>query len=295
MSVSFDDWDNHAPPQNTNLLAPTLVRSSTPSLLGSSTPASTLETVMEQSAPPSPPPVLAVTETTFPYTPEDTSPMVERSMETEFNEQLKATALEEKPPSIKISCEENINFSDPLGNIPISKKPVEIPIEFENSKEDSNLNQHKVKLETDLITKLNPLEFDSSNDAPVSNATYENPVLSDVESIGSSQPGVGVWAGNLDDGNSLWNSVDSGLHESTDRLLDARDLDSRDAMDVDGSKGQNTTMGDFGGQLRIGQAISVGDSKVGYIRYIGPAEFASGDWVGVELELPVGKFFLERM
>jgi hypothetical protein len=201
------------------------------------------------------------------------------------------TPRDEKEPLINISSEEDKVLNDPLGNIPISNKLVEIPIEFENSNEEntdfspSKLDQNNSKLENDLTTKLDLLEFDSSNDARP-NLVHDSgsPTISDVATIGNIRPAVGDWSGTLDNGNLLSNSVDSGLHESTDQLLDARDT-----MDTDGSSGQNSTRRDYEGELRIGQVISVGDSKVGSIRYIGTTEFASGEWVGVELELPVGK------
>lgn len=43
------------------------------------------------------------------------------------------------------------------------------------------------------------------------------------------------------------------------------------------------------GDLKKGQVICVGDKKTGRIRYIGPTEFASGVWIGVELDTPSGK------
>ena len=285
VTVSFDDWDNPGT-QDPNVLTPTVV--------GSSTPTSTLETVLEQSAPSSPQPVIMVTETSFPYTPEKTSPRVARSLETEFNDERKPIATQdEKIPLVKISSDENTVFSDPLGNIPVSNKLVEVPIEFENSNEGntdfspSKLDQSNAKIENESTTKLNMLDFDSNNEDRPNYS--EDPTISDVSTIGNIRPAVGGWSGTLDNGNLLSNSVDSGLHESTDHLLDARDLGSRDTMDTDGSTGPNDTLRDSEGELRIGQVISVGDSKVGTVRYIGTTEFASGEWVGVELELPVGK------
>ena len=46
------------------------------------------------------------------------------------------------------------------------------------------------------------------------------------------------------------------------------------------------------GDLKMGQVICVGDKKTGRIRYIGPAEFAPGVWIGVELDTPSGERFL---
>ena len=286
VAVSFDDWDNPRT-QDTNFLTPTVAGSSSP------TNTSALETVQEQSAPSSPQPLIIVTETSFPYTPEETTARVARSLETEFNEERKAIApRDEKKPLIKISSDETM-LNDPLGDIPISNKLVEVPIDFENSKQvNADFSASKSdqnKFENELSEKLNLLEFESDI-TPEQNLLdgSGNSTISDVATIGSLRPDVSGWSGTLNDGNSLSNSIDSGLHESTDQLLDARDLGSRDTMDSDGSSGQNFTQRGTEGELKIGQVITVGDSKVGLIRYIGTTEFASGDWVGVELELPVG-------
>jgi len=41
--------------------------------------------------------------------------------------------------------------------------------------------------------------------------------------------------------------------------------------------------------LKIGDRVSVGGNKIGTLRYIGPTEFAKGEWAGVELDEPIGK------
>ncbi|XP_052215294.1 CAP-Gly domain-containing linker protein 1-like isoform X2 [Dreissena polymorpha] len=41
--------------------------------------------------------------------------------------------------------------------------------------------------------------------------------------------------------------------------------------------------------LKVGDRVLVSGSKLGTLRYLGPADFAKGDWVGVELDDPVGK------
>lgn len=285
--MSFDDWDNPRT-QDTNFLTPTVVGSSTPTNTGA------LETVLEQSAPSSPQPLIMVTETSFPYTPEENNARVARSLEAEFNDERKAVVpRDEKEPLIKLSSDESTILNDPLGNIQISNKLVEIPIDFENSNEgkldfDATKSEQN-KFENELTKKLNLLDFESDI-KPGQNLVDRavNPSISDVPTIGNLRPNNKGWSGTLNDGNSLSNSVDSGLHESTDQLLDARDLGSRETIDSDGSSGKNSTQRGSEGEYKIGQVITVGDSKVGLIRYVGTTEFASGDWVGVELELPVG-------
>lgn len=278
LSVSFDDWDNPSS-LDTNLLTPTP---------GSSIPTSTLETVLEQSAPSSPQPVIMVTETSFPYTPKKTSPSVARSLEAEFNDEKPAQLVQdEKEPLIEIYDDENKPSNHPLGHIPVSNKLVEIPINFETSSEKNTgpsepmLSQPNGKCEKELNAQLNLLQFE---DGP---NLVHHPV--DGSTIGNNRRAVGGWSSHpLDDENSLSNSVDSGLHESTDQLLDTREL-SGDVLDNDGSAEQRGTRKESECEFRIGQVISVGDSKKGTIRYIGTTEFSSGEWVGVELDLPIGK------
>lgn len=41
--------------------------------------------------------------------------------------------------------------------------------------------------------------------------------------------------------------------------------------------------------LKEGEYVTVGTNKNGIVRYVGPADFQEGMWVGVELDLPAGK------
>ncbi|XP_047404346.1 LOW QUALITY PROTEIN: kinesin-like protein KIF13B [Sciurus carolinensis] len=41
--------------------------------------------------------------------------------------------------------------------------------------------------------------------------------------------------------------------------------------------------------LKEGEYVAVGTNKTGVVRYIGPADFQEGTWIGVELDLPSGK------
>ncbi|KAJ8271049.1 hypothetical protein GJAV_G00122190 [Gymnothorax javanicus] len=41
--------------------------------------------------------------------------------------------------------------------------------------------------------------------------------------------------------------------------------------------------------LKEGEYVTVGTSKSGTVRYVGPTDFADGIWVGVELDVPAGK------
>lgn len=42
-------------------------------------------------------------------------------------------------------------------------------------------------------------------------------------------------------------------------------------------------------ELKVGDRVLVGGSKMGVIRYMGETDFAKGDWCGVELDEPLGK------
>ena len=41
--------------------------------------------------------------------------------------------------------------------------------------------------------------------------------------------------------------------------------------------------------LKIGDQVIVSGSKMGVLRYLGPTEFAKGEWAGIELQEPLGK------
>lgn len=264
VQVSFDDWDKPPTETDCTVLVPTIV---------TSTPAKTLETVQEQSTPSSPICPGKIMETSFPYNPEKTNHGVVRSLELELKEEKESPV---PPPEEKEPSE-----SDPLGNFPVICEPlgslsstsklVEFPIEVDSlNLENSGLDNEETAVESDDI-------------------------LSDAD---ARQVAVRT-SGFSDSTTSLSNSVDSGLHESTDQLLSQDNKEQGDRgrenlerdLIKDMSSGRNRTPSDSDGstELKIGQVITVGDSKVGLIRYIGATEFASGEWVGVELELPVGK------
>jgi hypothetical protein len=50
-----------------------------------------------------------------------------------------------------------------------------------------------------------------------------------------------------------------------------------------------------GGALQIGDRVIVASSmagtKTGTLRYLGPADFAKGEWAGIELDAPLGENF----
>ena len=41
--------------------------------------------------------------------------------------------------------------------------------------------------------------------------------------------------------------------------------------------------------VKVGDRVVVSGNKIGSVRYVGMTDFANGDWVGVELDEPLGK------
>jgi len=53
--------------------------------------------------------------------------------------------------------------------------------------------------------------------------------------------------------------------------------------------GSPNNQADAGLRLKIGDRVKVSGSKIGIVRYIGPADFAKGIWAGIELDERLGK------
>lgn len=47
--------------------------------------------------------------------------------------------------------------------------------------------------------------------------------------------------------------------------------------------------------LAVGEQVYVDDNKTGTVRYIGPVDFSTGTWVGIELHIQMGKISLFRI
>lgn len=55
---------------------------------------------------------------------------------------------------------------------------------------------------------------------------------------------------------------------------------------ISDSEGDAAVLPDW---LKEGEFVTVGGNKSGTVRFVGPADFAEGTWVGVELEVPAGE------
>lgn len=58
---------------------------------------------------------------------------------------------------------------------------------------------------------------------------------------------------------------------------------------ISDSEGDSTSAAVLPDWLKEGEFVTVGGNKSGTVRYVGPADFAEGTWVGVELEVPAGE------
>ncbi len=57
--------------------------------------------------------------------------------------------------------------------------------------------------------------------------------------------------------------------------------------------GSTSSLASIGGPLKVGDRVIVASAttgtKPGTLRFLGPTDFAQGEWAGVELDGPIGK------
>ncbi|KAM6453883.1 kinesin-like protein KIF13A isoform 8-T8 [Liasis olivaceus] len=69
--------------------------------------------------------------------------------------------------------------------------------------------------------------------------------------------------------------------------LPAGDFNGKNHLDVPSS--EDTTTEGHPNWLAVGEQVYVDDNKTGIVRYIGPVDFSTGTWVGIELHVQMGK------
>ncbi|MBN3317267.1 KI13B protein, partial [Atractosteus spatula] len=83
------------------------------------------------------------------------------------------------------------------------------------------------------------------------------------------------------------------LQEDGNRALVERSMMSREPAETEqleiGSDPEEAKEAALPDWLKEGEYVTVGTSKSGVVRYIGPTDFSDGVWVGVELDVPAGK------
>ena len=102
--------------------------------------------------------------------------------------------------------------------------------------------------------------------------------------------------------------ISSNLHmNSVDDVKETRydsSTESASRPNLTGSRGELSSCGsqedlddgqewnedDISPDLKLGTLVCIGDTKTGFIRFIGRTDFAPGPWIGVELDIPKGKF-----
>ncbi|XP_060630861.2 kinesin-like protein KIF13A isoform X5 [Anolis sagrei] len=58
---------------------------------------------------------------------------------------------------------------------------------------------------------------------------------------------------------------------------------------ISGASDEDVTSQEHLDWLAVGEHVCIGSNKIGIVRYIGPVDFSTNTWVGVELHFPVGK------
>nr|XP_060630861.1 kinesin-like protein KIF13A isoform X5 [Anolis sagrei ordinatus] len=58
---------------------------------------------------------------------------------------------------------------------------------------------------------------------------------------------------------------------------------------ISGASDEDVTSEEHLDWLAVGEHVCIGSNKIGIVRYIGPVDFSTNTWVGVELHFPVGK------
>ncbi|XP_063155014.1 kinesin-like protein KIF13A isoform X5 [Candoia aspera] len=101
----------------------------------------------------------------------------------------------------------------------------------------------------------------------------------------------------LESRSGLSNSIENPLSKAREKeasccqqyadSLPAGDFTGKNHLDVPSS--EDTTSEGHANWLAVGEQVYVDDNKTGTVRYIGPVDFSTGTWVGIELHVQMGK------
>ncbi|XP_015261843.1 PREDICTED: kinesin-like protein KIF13A, partial [Gekko japonicus] len=79
---------------------------------------------------------------------------------------------------------------------------------------------------------------------------------------------------------------DSCCQAHADSFL-ANDFTGKNNLDI--SDCEDATSEEYPNWVAVGEHVCIGNSKSGIVRYIGPVDFSTGTWVGIELHFQMGK------
>ncbi|XP_032071138.1 kinesin-like protein KIF13B [Thamnophis elegans] len=121
------------------------------------------------------------------------------------------------------------------------------------------------------------LSSSSTTTSPFKIQRVRTSELKSFSSMLSGDPGASLGS---EEEKSRQNSEDSDQNNSTD-------AGSEEKLDAAASDSEETN--EIPDWLKEGEYVTVGTNKMGIVRYVGPTDFQEGTWIGVELDLPLGK------
>ncbi|XP_013910617.1 PREDICTED: kinesin-like protein KIF13B [Thamnophis sirtalis] len=121
------------------------------------------------------------------------------------------------------------------------------------------------------------LSSSSTTTSPFKIQRVRTSELKSFSSMLSGDPGVSLGS---EEEKSRQNSEDSDQNNSID-------AGSEEKLDAAASDSEETN--EIPDWLKEGEYVTVGTNKMGIVRYVGPTDFQEGTWIGVELDLPLGK------